>query len=67
MSRLGARLARSARKAASRAAVAADDALAVAGVACLAVAAGFLSPALAWAVVGVFLLASATAGKRRAP
>ena len=67
MSRLGARLARSARKAASRAAVAADDVLALAGVACLAVAAGFLSPAGPWVVAGLFLFASSAAGKRRAP
>ncbi len=71
MSRIRARLGRSARNAATgvRRLVqrTADDVLAVAGVACLAVAAGFASPALAWAVVGVFLLASATAGKRRAP
>jgi hypothetical protein len=60
MSRLRDRIGRAARNAL-------DDALAIAGVACLAVAAGFLAPAGPWLVVGLFLFVSAAAGKRGQP
>ena len=66
-SRLLAPATRAARNVAARLAGAADDALAVAGVACLAVAAGYVSPAGPWLVAGIFLFVSSAAGTRRAP
>jgi hypothetical protein len=60
------RLAGAGRRAALLVSRSADDILAVAGAACLAVAAGFLAPAGPWVVAGVFLLAAASsAGGRR--
>ncbi len=57
-------LRRASTRAWSASARAADDALAVAGAACLAVASGFVSPAGPWLVAGLFLIASAASGKR---
>lgn len=42
------------------------DALALAGAGCLAVGLGTINVALAWLVIGVFLLAAATTNPRRA-
>ena len=67
MSRVRDRVSRSARAVAGSARAAVDDALAIAGVACLAVAAGFASPAGPWLVVGLFLFISAAAGTRGQP
>lgn len=43
------------------------DLIALAGVGCLAIGLSTVSVALAWIAVGVFLLFTAGAGRRRAP